>query len=374
MQWIRGSATLTLSINLHTFEYSAELTDACGMAGGGFAFRCDGKNYSSWEGLLTATNVTQHSAADERLGGYDAVRAHWSGAPCQTVTEIRHYASAAAFTFHALFPAGVNGSNVSALPSHGVAGPIEPDVALASAFPSWAPGSGACAHLVVHGNSLGQNFRAAPDLSSWEGGLEGGPLLLFGNGSAASNGNASAAPSHPPAMVLSALAHAKSMIGQGDDGRLSFGVHGYVERLPEHFEQRVVLVGRQGIAAATHAWGKVVRRASGTTRMALEDDLLNRKVSYWTDNGAYYCYCNRYIHNRMPGNASQHWTVPMHTTIEELRTYHDSLGLQIELYHLDRCSPLRTPHAGCLRQTHPSPCHSPHHARHTHTASSNALP
>ena len=74
--------------------------------------------------------------------------------------------------------------------------------------------------------------------------------------------------------------------------------------------------------------------ASNTRRLRLGEDLLSRKVSYWTDNGAYFCYYNRWRNNR---NASGgQYDTPVGVTIRALRDYHRSLGLKIELYHLDR--------------------------------------
>ena len=92
-------------------------------------------------------------------------------------------------------------------------------------------------------------------------------------------------------MLLSPLTHAKAMIGSpGDRGQspsVSFGVQGYVEELPAGFTSAVVLIGRQGIAATQMAWGEAVRRYAGTTRLTLDKDILNSKVTYWTDNGGY---------------------------------------------------------------------------------------
>ena len=133
-------------------------------------------------------------------------------------------------------------------------------------------------------------------------------------------------------MLLSPLTHAKAMIGSpGDRGQspsVSFGVQGYVEELPAGFTSAVVLIGRQGIAATQMAWGETVRRYAGTTRLTLDKDILNSKVTYWTDNGGYYCYCNTFRSN--PDRR-----VPMHITIKDLQTYHKSIGLHIDMYHLD---------------------------------------
>ena len=51
------------------------------------------------------------------------------------------------------------------------------------------------------------------------------------------------------------------------------------------------------------------------------------------DNGAYYCYCNRWYSNKNPSGG--HYDTPMHLTIAALQQYHRSLGLDIEMYHLD---------------------------------------
>ena len=67
---------------------------------------------------------------------------------------------------------------------------------------------------------------------------------------------------------------------------VSFGVQGYVEALPPAFSQAVVLLGRKGISATQMAWGETVRRHAGTKRLTLDKDILNSKVTYWTDNAS----------------------------------------------------------------------------------------
>ena len=67
---------------------------------------------------------------------------------------------------------------------------------------------------------------------------------------------------------------------------VSFGVQGYVEALPPAFSQAVVLLGRKGISATQMAWGETVRRHAGTKRLTLDKDVLNSKVTYWTDNAS----------------------------------------------------------------------------------------
>ena len=52
-----------------------------------------------------------------------------------------------------------------------------------------------------------------------------------------------------------------------------------------------------------------------------------------TDNGAYYCYCNRWRDNKNAHGG--HYDTPMHLTIKALQKYHRELGLHIDMYHLD---------------------------------------
>ena len=336
--WLRGSA-VRVTVE-HEFNYSATLPGGgtCALVDGGLSFTCGGSNYSSWlPGSLRLSGVRQTSGVSV-LGRFDSVVALWSpvvqqerGLDCSVRTEIRFFESVDAFVFLANFSDehAVVGVNASQLPTAGSATPsMTPP--LSTAFPVWLPSPrthSACPFVSYQGNSLNQNFRHGL-INAWEGGLEGGPLLLYDGSKAGA--------AHPPAMVASLLNHPKSLVGGSvSGGRLGFGVHGYIEELPPSFSQQVLLVGRAGIAASQLAWGEVVRRHAGTTRLQLADDILNRKISYWTDNGAFYCYCNRWRSNKMRGHPDQRWVVPMHQTIRDLQRYHRALGLQIEMYHLD---------------------------------------
>ena len=122
---------------------------------------------------------------------------------------------------------------------------------------------------------------------------------------------------------------APSPQSSGDPG-LSVGSSGYITMLPPGFQQRVMLTGRHGSSSAWDAFGSFTRALGKTQRLTLEDDILDRRVSYWTDNGAYYCYCGR---QNCEGCPDQH--TPMGEVLERLQIYHKSLGLKIEMYHLD---------------------------------------
>ena len=96
-----------------------------------------------------------------------------------------------------------------------------------------------------------------------------------------------------------------------------------------------MLVGRKGIAAAYYGWGQMMQANGGTRRLTLDDDEYNRQLHYMTDNGAYYCFCNRFNSNKDPNDPSKHYDVPMHITMKALQRYHKELGLKVGLYHLD---------------------------------------
>ena len=230
------------------------------------------------------TRIGQHP----RLGSFEAIGVAWKGGTspaCTIHTEVQYFAATESFVFQANFShRGVTNTSTAGIStskdSDGCVGgwfcPWTPP--LLSAFPSWpaAKVGESCGYYSYQGNSLSMNWRQGP-LSQWQGGMQGGPLLLY-----PADSNSSF---HPPALLLSPLNHPKSMIGHnGTDHfakgspRVSFGVHGYVEELPSDFSHATVLVGRQGIAATQMAWGETVRRHAGTTRLSLDQDPLNSKV------------------------------------------------------------------------------------------------
>ena len=362
--WTRGKGA-SVSVDPATFAYSIDspgATGACALATGGVSLNCDGAHYSSTDGgLKLSGRPALSTGTDPKLGPFEAIGAAWAASKpaCGVHTEIRYFASVDAIVFAANFSAsGVPRTNTSYwAPSRSTPSALEADVpyselragiirsssapgcehpdhgcihdthGLVTAFPTWPlPDSTgtSCSYYSYASNSLGRNWRAGA-LGTWGGGLEGGPLLLYPSSSTAE---------HPPAMLLSPLNHPKSLIGslhvepKSTAKAVTFGVQGLVEELPPAFSQEVLLVGREGIAATQMAWGATLRQRSNTSRLTLDEDILNSKVTYWTDNGAYYCYCNTFRSN--PDRR-----VPMHIIMKNLTDYHTSLGLNITMYHLD---------------------------------------
>jgi hypothetical protein len=327
--WIRGD-TVHVSVDTSNFAYNvsfpADDAEHCSLSEGTLAFYCKGVGYTTadkldagWKPLRLISRPRQIRGQDPRLGPFEAIVASWQGgnsSACTMTSAIRFFPEYDAFVFFANFSsAGVPNTNATErLPFSALSRPPTTDLPLSTAFPSWPVStrvSSACMSQTYHGNSLKTNFRRGA-LATWVGGLEGGPLLLYPPKRAA----------HPPALILSPLTHAKSVIGSPVGSRVAFGVQGYVEELPPAFSQAVLMVGRLGVRATQMAWGQTLRAHANTRRLSLDQDVLNSKVTYWTDNGAYYCYCNNPVQ-------------PMHVTVAALRDYHRSLGLNISLYHFD---------------------------------------
>ena len=133
------------------------------------------------------------ATGSDRLGSFESIGAAFEGggsAACALFAEIRYYKATDAFVFAANFaPQAVPRVNstellqqASAETSTGSKPPAGPQdmPGLATAFPTWPQGGAAsqCEYYSYQGNSLGSNWRAGL-LSTWTGGLQAGPLLLF---------------------------------------------------------------------------------------------------------------------------------------------------------------------------------------------------
>ena len=134
----------------------------------------------------------------------------------------------------------------------------------------------------------------------------------------------------------------------GAPRRIAVGISGYIGEVRPDFEMSAVLAGRKGIHAGWEGWGRTLQASGGTRRLALSSDLYSRQVHYMTDNGAYYCFCNRFNSNKGP-DGKGHYDVPMYKTIAALQKYHAEIFPKlfadrrdpaaateyVGLYHLD---------------------------------------
>eukprot|EP00466_Bigelowiella_natans_P007590 jgi/Bigna1/71231/fgenesh1_pg.15_\ len=183
-------------------------------------------------------------------------------------------------------------------------------------FPSFNAGAG-LPHTVEHLSWMGR-FAVA----RWgegvgaPGGQEGGPHVVFDGEPRTGNRDT---------LVLAPFDNFKSNIlgydcsiegleeGAGAPARLCAGPHGYVKQLPAGYEGTTSLsFSRQGPTDAVHVYGELLRRAhassdernqagagaqrsfvaSSKKNRLVEEDPLSTKISYWTDNGAFYSWYN----------------------------------------------------------------------------------
>jgi hypothetical protein len=111
--------------------------------------------------------------------------------------------------------------------------------------------------------------------------------------------------------------------------RLVGGVSGYISELPPMHTVRFAIAGSSsGANDAMYAYGLLLRTAHGTQRVDKSEDVIRHKLSYWTDNGAYY----EDDHWHFFFNATTH-TPEM--VLNKLKVEHAALGLHYGTYQLD---------------------------------------
>ena len=207
--WTRGAFDTTLAVTTAPFSYSVALRGSPWLSGGGAAAACNGVGRSTFNGTLVpaADTLTPCDGADARLGAFECVSLEITAADgdedCVLTLSFKYYPARDAFEFAANFAAGgVAGTATAPQPNVGgwPAGPWP----LSTAFPAFSNASSSLGFMNTRGNLLSENFISTSSafLSSYVGGIEGGPLCLF---------DASADAAHPPALVLSPLTHAKSV-------------------------------------------------------------------------------------------------------------------------------------------------------------------
>ena len=205
--WVRGSFT---TVTWQNSSFSVALNGTAWLEEGGATAQCLGVGRSTFNGTLLASgDPSDCSGEDPRLGPFDCqaqALAPSDGAPgCMLTIAIAYYPARDAFEFTATFPAaGVPGVALRGLPIQRADWPTPGNWPLSTAFPDFGSVRASLGFANTRGNLLSDNFAWARTsfLGSYQGGMEGGPLLLF---------DAAASSLHPPALVLSPLTHAKSV-------------------------------------------------------------------------------------------------------------------------------------------------------------------
>lgn len=175
----------------------------------------------------------------------------------------------------------------------------------------------------AHG-SMAQILPQPADLSQWNGGLAGGPLVFF-DGAAALDVPLTATVLGPSSQFNTAIV---SRVGN----RMVGGVQGMVVAIEANYSLRFALVGRSnGVTSGIMAYGAFLKQSHGTAaaKLRLPADPLSRQLHYVTDGGSLLNYCDYW-----PKCTASH-CVPMGQTLQAAHKYHRALGLNVSVYHVD---------------------------------------
>jgi len=188
--------------------------------------------------------------------------------------------------------------------------------------------------------------------------MGGGPLLLYTTGADSTT-----------AMVLGPSTNFKVGILAGGrfalNARLTAGVQGMIQQLPDKYTQRFALLGRvEGVTAAMFAYGAFVRKSFNTvhSKLTLASDVLSSQVHYVTDGGALLNYCD-YWPKCLKSQGGKGCR-PEGDVLQEANAYHKSIEVNVGVYHVDPYWYSHTPNGGCddffARNWTGSPFHFPH--------------
>ena len=120
--------------------------------------------------------------------------------------------------------------------------------------------------------------------------------------------------------------------------RLAAGLYSSITSIPAGFSSRyAIFASTSGVSAATFEYGAVMQRAYGTQRLPLSRDLLNRKLSYWSDNGATLFQSFWDVH--CPTRNCTAVSIPNGTNGESMflaaKAAHEAAGLPVGIYQFD---------------------------------------
>lgn len=287
----------------------------------------------SSSGLVALTSRSV-SGWDEG-GAYTGLEVAWAGGgdAVHVLTTFLCYSDIGAFAFKTTWPFGAESTNVTDAEAHpgDWAAPI-------SHFPSFSvtPGSwlGAEARW-LHVAGIWTLFEV------WGSGLSASalntdsPVWLY-NSSAPAQGTLLLAP------LDSMLAHRVGVFADPTqpraDARLSAGIYSTVTNIPAGFSSKyAIFPGAGGVSATALQWGSAWQRVYGTERIPTSRDVLNAKLSYWSDNGA--TLFQSYWDHHCPTRNCSAVAVPNGTNAEAtflaLKASHVADGIPAALYQLD---------------------------------------
>lgn len=237
-----------------------------------FVFRWDGSVHRPSDGSLTVDSVAPTQGADD-LGAYTG----WALAlgKGRVQATVKNYAALNAVTFETVYPQGLAATNVSgadAAQDFSTAFPVLGDPLAKISTPlGYVAWSG-----VMCGGSPGAWTSKGLDGGAHFGD-HGGVAVVFDESLAA------VAISNADNFMVTSIGF-PSVTGTA----FAAGFNGMLTHIPPGWRSRVLMVGGQGVNDTMYAWGDVLLGLGGKNRTAPDADLVVSKLSYWTDNGAYY--------------------------------------------------------------------------------------
>jgi hypothetical protein len=229
---------------------------------------------------LPAPHLTRCDDRDA-LGAYRAVELGWTGLPFPLRTVARAYVERPVLVFQLRAPAGLVGGGSGEFAVPGVAWPhFVPRARQAGGV---AEGTASFGHqwcefaLPVFGDADGAGYRFAPHRPAVVQ-----PLMLI-----APDGRT---------LLLAPLDsfHEQTVAVPPDDSRVDdgwrCGWHGDLAEAPAGFTTELAVWAAAGPRAALGAWIGWLRQQHAPQRPSRYADVGVARLSYWTDNGAYYYY------------------------------------------------------------------------------------
>ena len=275
---------------------------------------------------LTAVASRAVVGADA-AGVYDGYEVTWQSAAAgvTVVTTVACYRGVPAIGFTTAWPGGGAGTNTTDPGTPSAWGPSVVQFpsfdAAASAALRWLHVDGIWTLNEAWGTGLGA--LSATDSPVW---------LL--NASAPGDGT----------LLLAPLDSLKAQrVGAWQDPaarslRMAAGLYSTVAAVPAGFNSTYALwASPRGVSEAALAWGAAMQAIYGTQRLPTSRDVLNRKLSYWSDNGA--TLFQSYWDTHCPTRNCTAVSIPNGTNAEStflaLKASHAADGLPFGLYQLD---------------------------------------
>ncbi|MGV9200345.1 MAG: hypothetical protein ACOC4M_16180, partial [Promethearchaeia archaeon] len=107
-----------------------------------------------------------------------------------------------------------------------------------------------------------------------------------------------------------------------EDGRINCGFQGEIQKIPEDFSQKYILMFDKGINEPMERLGDLLLKYHDSDRKSPYANIAVSHLSYWTDNGAYYYYRTKDDMNYAD-------------TMVEVKKYFDEHEIPIKSYNFD---------------------------------------